>query len=192
MAITLRGSGGWFSRTSLLFDQDSLIILEQASFNDRLRRILYDRVESLVIWKRIPWLYLVLSLLLFAPGVLIILYGPNHVAKGIGAGIVISWLALVARLLYCRLTTIRITRASKVREIKVLQSPRKVDRFSARLRSEIEETQQRKALEAESRQTSDEEEDRPVPLGTDEAIPIPEPEPESDREPPFSPPENPA
>src|SRR5687768_14351463 len=120
-------------RLNLLLDEDALVILEQQSVSDRMRRILLDRVESVVTWRRPAWVALALiTIFLGLPGLGVILIGVSvdEVVVLIIGGIILAVAAaLLFWFIFCGQTTVRITRAGTNHEFTVTARPSTVRRF---------------------------------------------------------------
>ena len=123
---------------SMLIGNEGLIVLTSGSFRDRMSTILFDRVESVLIWKTVPWSRLFFSVLFALLGGFLLLT-PAYVGGWIVLGT--ATIAIV-RYLYCHKTTIRITRAGKSRDFVGILRPGKVLDFAIRLRHAIEQAQQ--------------------------------------------------
>jgi hypothetical protein len=119
-----------FQRQSLVLDTDSLVKLEHEWSRDRLRKILFDRVDHLVVWRVIPWVRVLLATLIFGlPGFLMMLLASDPVPTVVGAILLVIALVIDARYLYCRKTTLRIVRAGKTEDITGICRPAKVRRL---------------------------------------------------------------
>lgn len=140
MSVDLR-STSMFAKVSILLMDDCLIKLEHGRTEDRMRRVMYDTIQHVVIWRAIPWVRIVLCAVGFGlPGIALMFVGRN---PGVAIGIVLLAIAvgLIARYFYCRVTTIRIVRDGKPQDITGLFSPRKVRKFRDRLVPAIQRVQ---------------------------------------------------
>ncbi|MBI4584425.1 MAG: hypothetical protein HY717_10425 [Planctomycetes bacterium] len=145
----------WFHRESLVLWDDCLIQLEHEMIQDRVRRIFYEQVESVVAWKVAPWAQIVIVLILLGlPGLLILLF--NEIPAYVIGGIILALAAiLLLRYLLYRKTLIRIRRAGEVKDFAAIASPARINRFLRRLRAGIDQAQgeakaRQAAREAES------------------------------------------
>jgi hypothetical protein len=127
MAVDL-AAHGLFQRASVVLDPDCLIKLEHSSTRDRLRKVMFDRVDHIIVWRVVPWVRVLLALLLIGvPGSLLLLVG-DPVATAFAMIVILIALGVVSWYLYCRKTTIRIVRAGKIGDIRGIYRPRKVRR----------------------------------------------------------------
>jgi len=55
---------GFVNRKSFLVMEDSLVMLEHSQFSDRIHKILYESIESIIVWKKTPWLKMTLTALI--------------------------------------------------------------------------------------------------------------------------------
>lgn len=145
-------AASWFRRQCILVGGDALVLLESSSGSkDRMRKILFDRVESIVTWKTIPWGRMALfALLLGLPGFLLL--GAGEVPAIVGYILCGICLFVEARYLYDRKTTLRIRRAGEDRDIVVIVRPGKLDHVLGRVRDRIEATQAQAMRRAEERE----------------------------------------
>ncbi|GJM24080.1 MAG: hypothetical protein DHS20C16_04950 [Phycisphaerae bacterium] len=142
MAADLRIRGSFASASVLLFD-DHLVQLEHSHTSDRVRRIRYDRVESVVHWRVIPVGRTVLfGLLLGLPGLGMSL-SSEPVFQGLGIFFVALMIFVVGRYLYLKRSNIRITRAGRDFTISGIVSPKKIRRLIERLEINIRKVQER-------------------------------------------------
>src|SRR5439155_8016911 len=103
--------------------------LEHSSNKDRVRRILFNRVEALIVWRQWPAVRMTLvAFFLGFPGLLLLL--PRETATTV---ISVFLLVLAGGILtfytYCRKTTIGIYRAGRVEDITGIFWPAKVRRL---------------------------------------------------------------
>jgi hypothetical protein len=130
-----------FKRSSLLLMDDCLIMLDHEHTRDRVRRIMFDRVENVVIWRRIPWgriIFLLIVLGLPAFGVVLM---EKDTGRIIGECLLALVAAVIAWYLYCRHTTIYITRGGQTHMVGGIFRPGRVRRFRDRLIDGIRNTQ---------------------------------------------------
>ncbi len=140
MAVDLR-FGVILNRRSLVLYDDHVVVLEHGVTRDRVRRIAYDRIQSVLSWRGLPWGRMLFFAALFgAPGLLLLTVGatPHTV---IGLTLLVCTALIEARYLTMRLTRIRITRADKHYDFKGVVSRRKVARCLQRLDEDIRQAQ---------------------------------------------------
>jgi hypothetical protein len=137
-----------FRPMSFIIDEDCLTVLKHEPTRDRIHRILFDRVESVTIWRTWPWVHmLVVGALFGLPGLLLIL--TQNVVGYVWSGILLFWTAtLLARYAIWRKTHFRIVRAGKVGTFATIRRPSKVRRFITRLQAQIVIAQDRAAQAA--------------------------------------------
>jgi hypothetical protein len=140
MAVDLK-STTLLRRISLLLDLDCLIRLEHGRSRDRVRKLMFDRVEYVQVWRNVPVVRLILSaVLLGVPALLLPL-----LAETVGLVTAIALLVILAAIwtfyFYCGNTTIRIVRSGKPEDIKGIFRPGKVRRLIERMEANIRATQ---------------------------------------------------
>ena len=169
-----------FSRSSLLIDNDSLIKLEHQHTSDRIRKILLDRVERVLVWSVVPWgrIFLVL-LFLGVPGILLFTLGEQ--SSNVAGTILVGILALILfRYLHSRKTIIQVHRGGIIHEFRVITSPARIGRFLTRLKANTEATQEAAAARAEARLAERRDQgEEPLELEPDAKVKSEEPRPEA-------------
>jgi hypothetical protein len=135
-------------RSSVILAADSVIKLEHAYTQDRVYRCNYDRIQSILIWSRVPTGRLVLAaLLILLAGVgLLIAFTSGDVGAEITAGIfggalLIFGIVLVYRYTVHKYTTIRITRGGAPLDIEGIYPRRKLARFRDDLLARVRASQ---------------------------------------------------
>ena len=128
-------------RKSLLLAGDHLIALDHGYLRDRLHRINYDRVESILSWRRMPWVRMLLTLLLFGGLGILLIITNDPAGQFFGAIAMLVFVLLEWRYLALRKTTIRITRAGKHSDFTGIISRRKITNFLAILEQDIRRVQ---------------------------------------------------
>jgi hypothetical protein len=122
-----------FRRQSLVLDVDCLIKLEHEWLEwskNRVRKVMFDRVEQIVVWRVVPWVrVLVVALVFGLPGLLLMLLTDIPGLTVLGAALILVALVVDAWFLYCRKTTIRIIRAGKTEDITSISRPARVQRL---------------------------------------------------------------
>lgn len=144
-------SAGLFRREAYLIDDDCLMVLEAGFASDRVRRIGFDRIESVVVWSQMAGGWQFLGIVTAAFGFVMGLseFFVGWFIAGIGA-------VIFARFALCRKYTIRITRAGMRKDIFCTLRPARVDRFVERLCAAIDAAQRQAAAKIEARLESTE------------------------------------
>lgn len=107
---------------------DAVVKLEHTYGDDRMKRIMFSSMESLIIWQKVAWLHLIsIALVILLPGILLMIFSDElkilgDVLAGLGL-LLILWFA------YCGKTTIRMTRRGTVTDISGVFRPGKVRKF---------------------------------------------------------------
>jgi hypothetical protein len=124
-------------------DTDSLVKLEHSGTKDRIRKILFNRVDQIIVWRQMPAVRMIVVVIFLAlPGLLLLL--PREIATTIIAIILLLLAGIIlAFYTYCRKTTIRIIRAGRIEDITGVFWPRKVQRLVAGMAHNIREVQAR-------------------------------------------------
>jgi hypothetical protein len=150
MAVDLVGTS-WLRKLSVLVMDDCLVLLESVGQRDRIRRVLFERLESLVVWKTLPWVRMLLAaVLLGAVAASLISFGDGVAIAG---QVILGVLVLIeGKYLYDRKTRIRIRYAGEDRDIVVILRPGKLRRVLDRLRANAEATQEQAIQRAEERE----------------------------------------
>jgi len=145
----------WTRRQSVLLMDDHLVVLEHEGYSDRVHRVFFDGVRSLVVWKRWPWgRMLLLGCLTALPGYLI--YSLGGAGEVIGGIFFAVGAILELRYLVYRLTTIRLQDGPRSRDFGVIVRPGRIRDVVDRLRARIEAAQEqeiRRAAEREAERT---------------------------------------
>lgn len=141
MGVDLK-SNSFFKRISIVLMDDSLVTLEHERTQDRSRRIMFDRIESVVVWRSIPWVRIVLiGLLIVLPAASILFIG-RLTSTIIGTMFLAFGLAVILWYFYCRHTILRIMRAGQAHDISGIYRPGRFRPFRDRLISNIRNSQQ--------------------------------------------------
>lgn len=131
---------------SLLIEPESLVILQREGTRDRVRRIRFDRVESVVVWKSVAWVAAVFtSLLPLIVAVILISIGTSENEPGVsatGAGFLALAIILAAAVLMRGKTHIRIRRAGVNRDFACIKSQKKLRIFLDKLANAIDAAQE--------------------------------------------------
>ncbi|MDH5639262.1 MAG: hypothetical protein OEZ04_12315, partial [Nitrospinota bacterium] len=56
--LTIPGTTG---RKSFLLMDDALVMLEHGGMRDRVTKILYEHIETILVWKKMPWIKIILT-----------------------------------------------------------------------------------------------------------------------------------
>ena len=141
-------SAGLVRVESFIIRDDCLVMLERETTSDRMRRIFFDRVESVVVWRAFPWGRALIS------GALTALPAAGFAAGAANARMdweILAFFAILfaAAFLFLELrylidfkTHIRITRDGATKDIVVIVRTGKVRRFVRRLRGNIRTVQE--------------------------------------------------
>ena len=130
MAVDLK-SATTFGRTSLILFQDRLIRLEHGRTKDRVRSVLYDTIESILIWQRTRWVIAVVSFVAF--GLLALVSGVagdwNQVADVFAVAFLVMAIIAFSWAIYVPRYTIRLVRSDRNVELVGSFRPGKFKRF---------------------------------------------------------------
>ena len=148
MPVKLK-TDSWSKPSMLIPDAEYVTVVEMGQTEDRLRRILYDRIANIVVWRRLPWF----RMLLFSAALGVIAWA-FFAAKVAEAGIVTLIVLAVVLIRYgaCGKTFVRICRAGEDRQFVFRARPAKVQRFLRTLRENIEFCQRAAAQKARERE----------------------------------------
>ena len=134
-------------RGSLAPSKDCLLWLEQDSGADRVRRIFYDRIASVAVWRVIPWGRLAIFTFIFVlPGVGVLMIDEDF-AKVFGGVLLAIGLVADIRYLYCQKTVMAIERDGEVRRFNMVVRPGKLKAFMDELCAQIRVVQRRNVIE---------------------------------------------
>jgi|GEM_PF-4175988 len=131
----------WFTRNSAVVEDDHLVVLEHHSTKDRVRRIHYDRIDSILGWRKWPiGRMLFFGLIIGMPGLGLLFV--DDTAANIVALIPIS-LALIIIIRYCfvHVTYVQINRAGTGHRFTGMLTRKKLDRFLNKLGAAVHESQ---------------------------------------------------
>lgn len=136
---------GWFSNKRIVIEDDALGFYEQQFGSDRVRRVLFDRIDSVVYWRRFPWLRAVLFCVLIGlPGAVLAgvgIYNSESISTIIGGVVLLFWLLIFLRYLWYGRSTIMVTRDGKSKGFETVVSPRRRKKFLRELDEAIEQYQ---------------------------------------------------
>jgi hypothetical protein len=137
-----------FNKKSGIIDEECLIVLEREGARDRMWRIQFDRVQSLTVWRAVPWWWSVpLGIIVVTSTLLFFVDQP--IANGIGLGTLVMALLLGFWLVHCGNTHLAFTRDGAVTRVMFMVRPSKRKRIVQRIRENIAKTQARLALASE-------------------------------------------
>jgi hypothetical protein len=125
MSVDLR-SYKTFERYSILVMEDCVVKLEHTYGDDRIRRIKFDTLERMIIFRKTPWLRVIIGGLLMLVGLLTML---NNDLLILGVALAVVGLAVVIYYLYCGATTIRMVRRGIATDLDGIFRPGKVRKF---------------------------------------------------------------
>ncbi|MDH5638042.1 MAG: hypothetical protein OEZ04_06085 [Nitrospinota bacterium] len=133
------------SRKSLLVMEDSLVMLEHSQFSDRIHKILYESIESIIVWKKLPWLKMTLTALALGGFAYIPFIGTGSLANNdtrIYLLIVLGvFVALETILLIRKKVFIRINHSGLALDLAFSAFPWKVSNFVDKVRTQAEKRQ---------------------------------------------------
>ena len=135
-------TASFFHRSSMVLQDDHLVILEHQSTQDRVRRFGFDRIESVTYWHRPPWVHIAVYLALFGLPGLAVLALENVVVYIAGGVLMAIGLSMALWYAYRGKTSIRIARVGDDYTVAGIASRRKVRRFLARLEAAIRHAQE--------------------------------------------------
>jgi len=149
-------SSTWFRRESIVLIDDSLVILEQESRQDRMRKVLFDQVSSLVVWRKFPFgRSFAFTAVLGVPATIVIvatLEGSIDRTDGyIPAGCMLGLLLLILlRYFVYGKTFVRIGYSGNVREFALIARPGRMRKFLDQLVVNIRKAQEEAIRRAEA------------------------------------------
>jgi len=140
-----------FSRKTALLQADQLVILEHGLLSDRVRRIGFDRVESVAMSRGVPWAGLLLiGLGIIGGGVPLLLIGLSQSTANsqlpmllIGSVLLILGGPVFVWHAVCGQSRIYFVRSGETRELRAISPPRKIRRFLDEVLAAIESVQHR-------------------------------------------------
>ncbi|MFA9479888.1 hypothetical protein ACERK3_16515 [Phycisphaerales bacterium AB-hyl4] len=139
MGVDLRCTG-WFHRQSLMLDEHELLAFEHETTSDAIRRYRYDRLASLIIWRRLPWDRMITTVLVLGTPTGIVIGTAGHTPTGLAVGGVLFGVLLLFlfRQIIYRRTYIQLERDDgQTRVYAGILAPRRVNRFRDRLLDHI-------------------------------------------------------
>jgi hypothetical protein len=121
---------------------DCLVRLEHERTRDRMRKIMFDRIESITVWRKLPVArMLVLGLLIALPSALV-LFIQETVSTIIGGSLLALAVCVISWYGYCGYITIRIVRLGKTYDLAGIYRPGRLRSFLERLMAGIRAAQQ--------------------------------------------------
>jgi len=132
-----------FRRESILLSDDGLIFLDHQGHRDRVHKLLFDRVDGVLVWKTYPWIRMLIIALIFGiPIVLLLISDPEDTVV---VNIILAAVMLMLELRYVilRKTFIRVNRDGVSEDLFVIEMPGKIRTFVSRLRINIATAQRR-------------------------------------------------
>lgn len=156
-------SASLFHRSSAVIMDDTLVLLDNdGRARDRMRKVLFERVENFLVWKKLPWIRMLLFFVLLAPpSVWLVSLGGKAVMLGswslslggattVFGSVLLGLLLLIeGRYLYCRKTYFRITWDGQEKTFTKIVRPKKIKALTERLQTNIRTTQKRLIANAE-------------------------------------------
>ncbi|NOX57528.1 MAG: hypothetical protein GXP29_01550 [Planctomycetes bacterium] len=141
MAVDLKLRNS-FGNVSIILMDDHLVELEHSYTSDRVRRIRYDRVESVVRWRVLPLGRMaIVGLLVAVPG-LLMMFSSEQVFVTMGTAFLTIAACIEAIYIYAGKTHISIMRAGREFKLAGVVRPHKVDRLLNRMEADIRRTQE--------------------------------------------------
>ena len=155
----------WFRRESVVLMDDSLVILETEYRKDRMRKILFDQVSDVTVWREFPLgrTLLFIAVLGLPAAIIVGSYWPpfhDTAAYVIVACILGPLLIILLRYFICGKTFIRIGYSGNVREFTFIARPGRMRKFLARLVANIQMAQQEAIRRVEARDAERQSEER--------------------------------
>lgn len=153
MAADLR-CAGWFQRQSLFLDDHELLVLEHEFIGDRVRRFRYDRLNALLLWRRMPWDHIVLATLSLSPaGGLLVAFAEPPGAQVFGLALLVLWVAVLVRAVAWQRTYVQLVRGSRAHVYATVTPRRRVTAFRDRLLAQVPSSAAPSAPSAEDQET---------------------------------------
>lgn len=152
----------FMNRGSVIITEDAVIVLENDRNKDRMRKILLDRVESIQIWKKLPWGRMLFAGLFFGSFAPIFLSMPTRTTTAslwVGGVLIAVLLLIWTRYIYNRKTFIRIVQAgpendnSRIKDFTLILRPGKIRRIVSKLCRAVIACQERGTAEAEKKES---------------------------------------
>lgn len=136
---------GFISRKSLLIMDNSLVLLEHSEFNDRVKKIMHESIESIIVWKKTPWIKMTLTALILG-GVASIPFiaGSGIDNPGTKANLLIVSVILVTLeviFLLRKNVFIRINHAGEALDLSFSAYPWQVRKFVEKSKTSVERVQ---------------------------------------------------
>lgn len=172
MAVDLK-AGGVIRVQSLIVNDDHLVILERDGYKDRIRKTLFDRVDSIVTWKTLPWGRMLFFLfLLGGPAVPMAIADADLLPFAVVLFVILA--IIEARYLLYMKTWLCITRAGTSRIFSMVVRPGRFRTVLDRMRANIVATQRKEAERARQRimEQSNAEIPGTVPGGASDPAPV--------------------
>lgn len=149
-------ASAWTRRESVVLTEDSLIILEQEYRQDRMRKVLFDQVSSLVVWRKFPLgRSLAFTAVMGVPAGILLAAArdsmdstPEYVVAACLLGLLVL---ILVRYFICGKTFIRIGYSGNVREFAFIARPGRMRKFLDQLVANIRKTQEEAIRRAEAR-----------------------------------------
>lgn len=140
MAVDLKFAG-YMQRYSLVLLDDQLVELQHSMTRDRVRRIHFDRIDSVVVWRRMARGRLLLVFVLLGLPAILLLSSGFTVALFSGALLLAIAALLGLHYLYAGRSTIRVVRAGRTYEYSGVIRRARLGRFVSRLERGIRSVQ---------------------------------------------------
>lgn len=134
-----------FGGNTLVVDDDALVVLEADLASDRMRRLLYNRIESITTWRRIPWTGCIVGALLGLAGLVVAIMGARDSFMSteiIGLVVLAGGLLVLGKYAWYKRTHIAVTRDGQTKRFSGIISPAVRRRFFQRLDAAVRGYQQ--------------------------------------------------
>lgn len=159
-----------FQRRELILEEDALLELESQFGSDRIKRILFDRIQSLSAWTQVLAGRLVISAIIIVIGLVFLLpLITNTKSDMVPLGVILVTIGIITFLRYASVhryyLVIRMLDESEIR-ITALSRPVKFRRFVKRLVDGIAEFQEKEGERRSIRGSTDTRREAMEPLGS--------------------------
>ncbi|MEM1097188.1 MAG: hypothetical protein AAGH92_00225 [Planctomycetota bacterium] len=139
------------ARQSVVLDDEAMILLESRGSSSRVRRVPYRQVYRLTLHRRWPaGRMATIFLALLLPGAAIALID-EPIARGFAAVLIVLAVCILSWYGVCRKTMLRFEFGSMSREVEVIATPARLDRFVRRFTELVTNVQAARRVELETR-----------------------------------------
>ncbi|MEM7576730.1 MAG: hypothetical protein AAF328_04570 [Planctomycetota bacterium] len=128
-------------RQGLVLDDEALVVLESRGSSSRVRRVPYRQLYRMTMHRRFPAGRMAVTfLVLTLPGAALGLID-DSIIRGFAVVLVAVSLVILGWYAVCKKTKLRFEYGSMSREVEVIATPSRVDRFARRLAERVEQVQ---------------------------------------------------